>query len=399
MAPSSDSLRRHWSLDEAVTFINHGAFGATPRPVLEAAARFRAELEREPVRFFEQTFETLLEGARAEVARFVGARADDIAFVPNTTTGVNAVLNSLELGPGDAILTTDHAYNACKNAVEFFAARSGATVVVARIPLPLRHPGEVVERIVAAATDNVKLAMIDHVTSQTGLVFPIERIVSALAERGIETLVDGAHALGMLPLRISELGAAYYVGNFHKWVCAPKGSAMLWVRPDRQGGLHPTTISHGYASTRARSRFLEEFDWTGSIDPSAYLSVPEAIRFVGGLVPGGWNEVYERNSALALFARKLLSDALGVAPLAPESMIGSLASVPLPDAPPGASPIPPTEPLHRALADEHGVEVPVFVWPAPPKRLIRISAHLYNSERDYHALVRALDVALGGARA
>ena len=392
------SLRAHWTLDEDVTFLNHGAFGATPRPVLEVAARIRAELEREPVRFFEQTYEGLLERARAEVALFVGARPEDLAFVPNTTTAVNAVLGSLELGPGDVILSTDHAYNACKNAVEFATRRAGATVHVVRVPLPLEDPGEVVERIVAAATSKVKLALVDHVTSQTGLVFPIESIVRSLKERGIETLVDGAHAPGMLPLRIAELGAAYYAGNFHKWVCAPKGSAMLWVRPDKQVGLHPTTISHGYTSARARARFLEEFDWTGSFDPSAYLAVPEAIRFVGGLLPGGWSAVYERNRAMALEARRRLSEALSVAPVAPESMIGSLASVPLPDAPPGASSIPPTEPLHRALADEHRVQVPVFVWPAPPKRLIRVSAHLYNTELDYEALVQALHAALRRAQ-
>ncbi|HEX4337454.1 MAG TPA: aminotransferase class V-fold PLP-dependent enzyme [Polyangiaceae bacterium] len=387
-------MRQHFLLDEGVTFINHGAFGATPKPVLEAAARVRHELERQPVRFFEQTYEGLLEQARAEVARFVGARPDDLAFVPNTTTGVNAVLGSLELLPGDVILTTDHAYNACKNAVDFVARGAGATVEVVRIPLPITDSEEVVERVLAAATAHVKLAMIDHVTSQTGLVFPIERIVSTLKERGIDTLVDGAHAPGMVPMRVAELGAAYYVGNFHKWVCAPKGAAMLWVRADRQSRLHPTTISHGYNSSRDRSRFLEEFDWTGSIDPSPYLATPEAIRFVGSLLPGGWDAVYARNRALALTARRMLEGALGVAPLAPESMIGSLASVSLPDGAPDASTVPPLEPLHRALADQHGVEVPVFVWPAPPKRLIRISAHLYNTEQDYEALVRALDVAL-----
>jgi isopenicillin-N epimerase len=384
------TLRRHWLLDERVTFLNHGAFGACPRAVMEVAARYRSELEWEPVRFFESTFESELEIARDEVASFVGARAEDVAFVPSTTTGVNAILSSLELAAGDVILTTDHTYNACKNAVEHVARRAGARVVVASIPLPVKDPTEVVERILAAAAGKVRIALIDHVTSQTGLVFPIEQIVRELRERGIETLVDGAHAPGMVPLRVAELGAGYYVGNFHKWVCAPKAAAMLWVREDLKSGIHPTTISHGYSSTRDRSRFLEEFDWTGTLDPAAYLAVPKAIRFVGDMLPGGWPEVYTRNRKLALYARALLSSALGTAVIAPESMIGSLASVSLPDST-NTTPIPPLEPLHRALADEYGVEVPVFAWPAPPRRLLRISAHLYNSESDYATLVQALE--------
>ena len=391
-------MREHWVLDAGVTFLNHGAFGACPKPVLEAAERFRAELEREPVRFFERTYEPELDRARGEVARFVGGRAEDIVFVPNTTTAVNAVLGSLGLEADDVILTTDHAYNACKNAVEFAARRTGSRVVVARIPLPISDPGEVVERIVAAAAGKVKIALIDHVTSQTGLVFPIERIVRALRECGIETLVDGAHAPGMLELEVAELGAAYYAGNFHKWLCAPKGAAMLWVRPDKQDGLHPTTISHGYTSTRDRARFLEEFDWTGSADPSAYLAVPEAIRFLGGLLPGGLPAVYRRNRALALHARSRLSALLGSPPLAPESMIGSLASVSLPDAAPGAPWLPAIEPLHRALCDAHAIEVPVFAWPAPPKRLLRVSAHLYNTESDYETLAGALKTLLDAER-
>lgn len=396
--PGAPSLRRHFTLDEGVTFLNHGAFGACPWPVQEAQGRFRSELEREPVRFFEQLFEPALDRARAEVARFVGADPEDLVFVPNTTTGVNAVLASLELGPDDVVLTTDHAYNACKNTLQYLADRRGTKISVVRIPLPLSGPDEVVDRISSAVTPGVRLALIDHVTSQTGLVFPIERIVAALRERGIETLVDGAHAPGMLQLDVSAIGAAYYVGNFHKWVCSPKGAAMLWVRRDQQRKIHPTTISHGYSSTRDRSRYLEEFDWTGSSDPSAVLSVPEAIRFIGGLLPGGWPEVRARNRALALSARGRLCNVLGTAPIAPESMIGCLASVSLPDAPPGASPLPQSEPLHCALLEQHAIEVPVFAWPAPPRRLLRISAHVYNEEADYEQLACALPLALASGR-
>jgi isopenicillin-N epimerase len=388
-------LRRHWTLDEHVVFLNHGSFGACPRPVLEAAARVRAELEREPVYFFERTFPAALDAARAEVAAFVGARFEDLVFVPNTTAGVNAILRSAKLGPGDTLLTTDHAYNACTNALEFVAARTGARVTVVPVPLPLSDPEEVVERILGGATGDVRLALIDHVTSQTGVVFPIARIVARLRERGIETLVDGAHAPGMLPLDVAAIGAAYYVGNFHKWLCAPKGAAMLWARSDVQAGLHPTSISHGYSSSRARARFLEEFDWTGSTDPAPFLAVPDAIRFVGGLLPGGWPEIYARNRGLALAARRLLSERLGATLLAPESMIGSLASVPLPDSAPGEPTLPAEDLLHRALADVHSIEVPVFPWPSPPRRLVRVSAHLYNELADYRRLAEALEGLLG----
>jgi isopenicillin-N epimerase len=379
-------MREHWTLDPDIDFLNHGSYGACPRAVQEASRGFQLALEREPVRFFEQLVESRLDAARAVVAPFVGANPEDLAFVANSTAGVNAVLGSLAFQPGDALLTTDHTYGACKNALDFVAERSGARTLVAEIPLPLRDPGEVVERIASAITPRVKLALIDHVTSQSGLVFPIEAIVRVLRERGIETLVDGAHAPGMLALDVERIGAGYYVGNFHKWVCAPKGAAMLWVRRDLQPGIHPPVISHGLRSTRARSRFLEEFDWTGTDDPSAWLSVPTAIRFIAGLLPGGWPEVQARNRALALQARRILQDALGVGPLAPESMLGSLAAVQLPDGE--------CERLHARLYEKHRVQVPIFPWPRPPERLVRVSAHLYNGVDQYARLAGALKAEL-----
>jgi isopenicillin-N epimerase len=266
---------------------------------------------------------------------------------------------------------------------------------VAAIPFPLGGPDEVLGRILEAVTPEVRLALIDHVTSPTGLVFPIEAIVSALRERGIETLVDGAHAPGMLDLDVERVGAGYYVGNFHKWVCAPKGAAMLCVREDLQRGLHPSSISHGYASRSPRSRFLEEFDWIGSDDPSPWLVVPEAIAFVGSLVDGGWAEVRRRNRELARSARRLLAQSLGVELPAPESMIEALAALPIADGPsePPLSAF--VEPLRVALLEKHRIEVPIAVWPRAPMRLIRISAHLYNSIGEYERLAEALRLELG----
>jgi isopenicillin-N epimerase len=387
-------MRHHWTLDPEIVFLNHGAFGACPRPVLGAAARCREDIEREPVQFFSELLESGIDRARAAVGAFVGARPEDVAFVANSTTGVNAVLRSLDFGPGDAILTTDHAYGGCRNVLDFVARRTGAEVVTARIPVPIRDPAEIVERVMSAASPRVKLAMIDHVTSPTGIVFPIDAIVEGLRARGVETLVDGAHAPGMVPLDLRALGAGYYVGNFHKWVCSPKGAAMLWVREDLQARIHPTVISHGYASVRARSRFLEEFDWTGSDDPSAWLAVPEAIRFIGSLVPGGWAEVRARNAKLAREARRVLSEVLGGEPLAPESMLGSLAALRIPDGAAGGSSVPTDEPLHRLLLQKYRIEVPVFSWPAQPHRLLRVSAHLYNTIDEYEALARALSAEL-----
>ncbi len=391
VAAGASPLARHWSLDPDIQFLNHGSFGACPTAVLAMQQELRARLESEPVRFLGREIEGLLDHARAELAAFVGADPDDLAFVPNATTGVNAVLRSLRLAAGDEILTTDHAYNACRNALEYVAARGGARVVVARVPFPVDSPARVVEAILGAVTARTRLALIDYVTSPTGIIFPIARLVRELESRGIDTLVDAAHAPGMVSLDIQALGAAYTTGNCHKWICAPKGAAFLHVRRDRQADIHPVTISHGMNSPRAdRSRFRLEFDWTGTDDPTAYLCVPEAIRVVGSLVPGGWPEVMRRNRELAIEARALLCAALEVPPPCPDEMIGSLAAIPLPPGFPAAATATAADPLQAALFTEHAIEVPIITWPAPPKRLVRISAQLYNAGPQYRRLARAL---------
>jgi isopenicillin-N epimerase len=386
----------HWFLDPAVSFLNHGSFGATPRPILAAQQRWRDRLERQPVRFFARELEPLLDEARTALADFIGAPAADLVFVPNATAGVNAVLRSLSLAAGDELLTTDHAYNACRNTLEYVAGRSGARVVAARVPFPLESPEQVVEAVLEGVTSRTRLALIDHVTSPTGLVFPIKRLVRQLSARGVDSLVDGAHAPGMVPLRVAEIGAAYYVANCHKWLCAPKGAGFLHVRPDRQPGIHPTAISHGLsAPLRGRSRFHLEFDWTGTDDPTPYLCVPEAIRFLEGILPGGWPALMAHNHALAVAARQALCEALEIEPPCPESMLGALAALPLPD----GSPEPPAsslylDPLQDELLQHFGIEVPVVPWPAPPRRLVRISAQVYNDIGEYERLARALSALL-----
>jgi len=383
-------MKEHWLLDPTITFLNHGSFGAAPKVVLAKQNELRTQLEREPVRFMVRELEPLLDEARAALAEFVGADPAAIAFVPNATAGVNAVLRSLDLDRHDELLVTTHEYNASRNALEYVAGIAGAKVVAVDVPFPLRSSDEIVERVLAAVTDRTRLLLIDHVTSQTGLIFPIANVIAELNRRGTDTLVDGAHAPGMFPLNLDTLGAAYYTGNLHKWVCAPKGAAFLYVRENRRLGIRPVVISHGANATRTdRSRFHLEFDWPGTFDPTAILSVPTALQFMASLVDGGWPEVMRRNHDLALSARDLLCNRLGIAPPAPDEMLGSMAAVPLAE----GKPYVPTlygDPLQDALF-EHNIEVPIHPWPHQPKRVLRVSAQLYNEIEDYEKLADALE--------
>lgn len=387
----SSEYQKLWLLDPEIVFLNHGAFGACPIPVLEAQQRWREKLEREPLRFFGREWEGAIDRARRELSEFVGADADDLVFVPNATTGVNAVLRSLKFTSRDELLTTDHEYNACRNVLNFVAERTGAQIVVAKVPFPIESPQQVIEAVMEKVSPQTRLALLDHVTSQTGLIFPIRELVRELTNSGVDTLIDGAHAPGMISLNLSEIGATYYTGNCHKWLCAPKGAAFLYVRRDRQSEIRPTTISHGANSPRTdKSKFQLEFDWMGTGDPSAYLCVPEAIRFMGSLLPGGWNELMTQNRIKALAARRILCEVLGVAPSCPDEMIGALAAVSLPDTAPYPDRTQLIPPLQDALFKDFGIEVPVIPWPAAPKQLIRISAQIYNTSDQYEYLAGAI---------
>jgi isopenicillin-N epimerase len=387
---SASDWRKHWSLDPAITFLNHGSFGACPIAILEKQQSLRTQLEQEPVRFFELELETLLDAARQELANFVGANAADLVFIPNATTGVNTVLRSLVFRPGDELLTTNHEYNASRNALDAAAHQAGATVVVAEVPFPIATANQVIEAVLTQVSSNTRLVLLDHVTSQTGLVFPIVPLIRHLTELGIEVLIDGAHAPGMIPLNLSELGATYYTGNCHKWLCAPKGAAFLYVQPDRQSTIRPLVVSHGANSPRLdRSRFHLEFDWMGTSDPTPYLCVAEAIRWMSACLPGGWTELMSRNRQLVLAARQRLCEVLEVLPPCPDDMIGSMAIVPLSkwfakhwveDS---------AEALHRVLLERYHIEVPVIPWQGS-KCFVRVSAQLYNALTDYDRLADAL---------
>jgi isopenicillin-N epimerase len=316
--------------------------------------------------------------------------------VSNATGGVNAVLRSLELCPGDELLATDHGYAACRKAMEFVAGRSGARVATAPVPFPLRGEDDVVDAVLAAVTPRTRLAVLDHVTSPTALVFPLARLVAELDARGVDTLVDGAHAPGMVALDLAALGAAYYTGNAHKWLCAPKGAAFLHVRADRQAGIHPLVISHGHLPSSPAARFQEEFEWMGTDDPTAWLVVPDCIGWLGGLLEGGWPALMARNHALALQARSIVRRAIGLdAPPCPEEMLGSMASLPLPAAAAGSPAARLDQDQLAAWFRARGVEAWFYPWPCAGGKLLRVSAQLYNDASQYERLAALLPEALG----
>jgi isopenicillin-N epimerase len=344
------------------------------------------------VQFLWRDLPDLMDAAREELARFLKAESDDLVFIANATAGVNAVVRSLKLSPGDELLTTDHDYNACRNVLAEAAARVGAKVVVAKVPFPLRDESQIVEAILAAVTPHTRLAMIDHITSPTALVFPVAKIIRALEAHGIETLVDGAHAPGAVPLDIGHLRPAYYTGNLHKWVCAPKGAAFLWARPDRQEALRPPIVSHGENTRRSgRSPFHDRFDWPGTLDPTAWLSVPAALRWGESLFSGGWHELRDRNRMLASAGRALLAGRLAQTLPCPNELLACMATLPLPESlqqpPPNGARF---DPVQTRIHSEHRVEVPIVRWGTPVRRYVRISAQAYNCTEDYRALAEAL---------
>jgi isopenicillin-N epimerase len=391
-----------WDFEPGLTFLTHGTFGACPRPIVERRAELVRELEANPIRFFTRDYEERFDAARNEVAAFLNADPEGTVIVPNATTGVATVLESLRLRPGDELLTNDHEYNATLNALGAVAERAKARVVRVSIPLPIRHPEEVVEAHLAAVTPHTRLALISHVTSPSALVFPIETLVRELARLGVDTLVDAAHAPGMVPLDLEALGAAYWTGNGHKWLCGPKSAGVLVVRDDRRAGVLPLVTGHGRNDGRIdRPVLWREFDWPGTADPTAFLALPDAIRLIGSLQPGGWPAHMAANHQLAVASRRMLNERLGLEPIAPESMVGAMASIRLPEVHDEDD----ANAIVHSLAEDERIEVPIVVFPvrgarppgAPPTHnLLRISAQRYNEPADYERLADAL-VARGRA--
>jgi isopenicillin-N epimerase len=360
--------------------------------VARAQAGIRAEIARNPTRFFAREIEGRLDESRLHLAAFLGSDPAALAWVDNTTTGVNTVLRHMErrLGPGDEVLITSHEYNACRNAAEAMVARVGATLQTAVLPFPLADASTIVDAVLSKVTGNTRLVVLDHVTSQSAIVIPIEDLVEEIEGAGIPTLVDGAHAPGMLELDLDSLGASFYVGNCHKWLCAPHGSAFLRVAEQHRDSIDPLVISHGWNDTRTeRSRFRKLFDWVGTDDPSAMLSVPTAIDTVGSELGEGWPGVMRRNHQLALDGRHLVLERIGGDPPVPDDMVGTMATVELRPAERESAGF--IDPLTEAIRRSHRIEVPVFSFPKSPRRVIRLSAHLYNTIDDYLALADALE--------
>ena len=367
-----------FALDPDRLTLNHGSFGACLRSTRAAEDAFRRELEADPTSFFERRYPEHMARTRTFLARLVCADEAGLVFVTNASMGVATVLASLRdaghFAPGDAMLTTDHVYPACRNALAALAARTGTALHIARVPFPLQSPDEVVDAVLAAVTPRTRLVLLDHVTSPTGLVFPVERLVPELEARGVPVLVDGAHGPGMVPLDLGALGPSFYTGNLHKWLGAPKAAALLWARPDRRELLHPLVVSHGHGQG-----LHAEFDWTGTYDPSALFAAPAAVEGLAKLHAEGLPGLMAELRARTIRAQGQLAEALAIPRPAPASMLGTLVSMPLPPRPlaPGER-----DPDREALEADLLTRVPFMPWPAPPARLFRLSISAYVSDDD-----------------
>ncbi len=385
-SPAADShafgaaAREHFLLESDAVYLNHGAYGAVSQRVIEAQADWRRHVERHPSRFMRHELGGLLRRTAGTLGDYVGASGEDIVFLDNATTAINAVLRSFVLMPGDEVVTTSHCYGAVMRTLEFVCDRADARLIIADLPFPMEHPEQAVDAVMGALSARTRLLVIDHATSKTALVLPVEEIVAEARDRGIAVLIDGAHGPGMLPLEIERLGADYYAANAHKWLGAPRGSAMLWAAPERQPYVRPTTISHFVADG-----FTPAFDWPGTKDFTAYLSIPAALDF-----RARWGEEPIRRYCTDLMraaARQVARD-LGTERGGPDSMTAFMAAVALPADATGPAKKPQAERLRRQLLDAHDIEVDI--QPVEGRLWLRLCAYLYNEAGDYERLSAAL---------
>lgn len=367
------AVRHEWTLDPDFLTVNHGSFGATPRVVLAAQAEWRRQMEAQPTRFMGQVLPAALRTAAERLAAFLGAGGEDISFLDNATTGCNAVLRSLDLQPDDEVMVLSHGYGAVRNTVRYVTGRAGARMTEAELPFPNPDAAGIVAAVGAALTARTRLAVIDHITSASAMVVPLGEIVATCHAAGVPVLVDGAHAPAQIALDLTALDADWYTGNCHKWLCAPKGSAFLWTRPDRQAGLHPTVISHGFGKG-----YLAEFDWTGTRDPSPFLCVPTAIDFHARL---GGARLRARNTALAAEAASLLARRLNSEVGVTGDLAAAMGLVRLPVSGPAGDAE--ARALRGQLMDA-GTDAPVHALAG--SLWLRLSAFAYNEIDDYARL-------------
>jgi isopenicillin-N epimerase len=374
-----NELRHLFLLDPGVHFLNHGSFGARPRPVFEAYQSWQRELERQPVAFLSRRWFELLPEVVCTLASYVNAPAEDLVLIPNATFGVNTVARSMRLGSGDEVLTTTHEYGACDRTWRFLSQRSGATYVRQPIALPVDDPEAIVAQLWEGVTPRTRLIFLSHITSATALRMPVAAICVRAREEGILTLVDGAHAPGQIPVDLAALGADFYTGNCHKWLMAPPGAAFLYARPERQALLEPLVVSWGWESEweTGWSPFQEQFSWLGTADPAAYLAIPAALAFQE---EHNWTGVRAACHQLARQAQERLATLTGLPPLYPPTFFVQMFAATLPATDPRT--------LQAQLSQEYAVEVPITRWEG--QTLLRVSIQGYNDEQDVDALLVGL---------
>ena len=363
-----------------VIFLNHGSFGACPKPIFDNYQAWQLELEREPVEFLGRRFYALMQSARESLAAYVGAQPDEIVYVPNATTGLNTVARSLHLQPGDEILTTNHEYGALDRTWRFMCRQTGAKYINWQLPDPLESHEQFIEALWRGVTDRTRVIFLSHITSPTALLFPVKEICQRARESGIISVVDGAHAPGQVPLDLDQIDPDFYSGNCHKWMCSAKGSAFLYARREMQRLLEPLIVSWGWESDQpSGSPFIDQNEWQGTRDLAAYLSVPAAIEF---MAEHHWDQVRSKCSALAAEAGRRITALTEQPPLHLDSFPNDIQMV--------SVPLPPCDPvnLQGRLFEDYRIEVPLVTWEQRP--LIRVSIQAYNTQADVDRLIEAL---------
>lgn len=377
-------MRDLFLLDPGIAFLNHGSFGACPRPVFEEYQRWQRELEQQPVEFLGRRFNDLMREARSVLGEYLGADADDLVYVTNATVGLNIVARSLDLHPGDEVLSTDHEYGALDRTWRFLCAKRAAKYIRQPVPVPIESAQEVIEAVWSGVTDRTRVLFISHITSPTAIILPIKPLIERARERGIMTIVDGAHAPGQIDLNLRELGADFYSGNLHKWLMSPKGSAFLYARKELQHLVEPLVVSWGWEAEKpGPSRFVDEQEWTGTRDIAAFLSVPAAIQFQRD---HEWTHVRRECHELVRYARQQVSVLTGLPSLTPDkpAWFAQMSALPLPPCH--------LDDLTTRMYDEFRIEIPGVHWNG--RHFVRISIQGYNSQAEVERLVAALSILL-----